>query len=127
MKLYLNLLIKKTLKGEDQRTRILIDNVPELKALEPDEITFEKWREFSTKVWLESGKLEMLNLKTSKENFYNIVKKAYKFTGKEIEVYDEKINSFRIPMKEGFFFECINKLELYSDIYENNIIILKIK
>ena len=127
MKLYLDLLIKKSPNGTDKKTRILIDNIPELKKLEPSETTMEKWREFSTKVWLESGKIEKLQIKLEKDHFYNIVKSAYKYVGKNIEVYDEKINSFRIPIKEGYFFECINKLDLYADIYGMSIITLKIK
>lgn len=127
MKLYLDLLVKKTPNGKDQYSRICIDNIKGLKELHPDDITLEKWREFSTKVWIETGKLELLEIKVEKEKFNKYIKTAYKHFGKNIELIDEKLNIFRIPIKEGAFFDQIKSFKLYSDVYETEIITISIK
>lgn len=84
----------------------------------------QTWREDSLREFLLTGKVSILTKQVPIEIFEKLVKKLYKKLGKNIERYEDT-SSFRIPTKNGAFYEKIDTIQVYSSDYKS--IIAEIK
>jgi hypothetical protein len=116
MEFYIDLIVKRSLsdKEPDRKTRIK-------SLIKPSIEQIEEWKTGSVKKFILPCTFSLMLIKLPKQDFQNFVFKCYKSIGKNIELNGEHENLYRIPTKQGAFFEEIDSLFLYSSEYGLNI------
>lgn len=121
MKYYINLVTNKSPNSH------LIKSTRIQSSLIPTEEQFKEWKIKSLEQFIVTGQSSLLILELSQQDFKKFVIKCYKSIGKNIDLHEENKNLYRIPTRQGAFFEEINHLMLYNDEYQSNIAVIKIK
>lgn len=121
MKYYIHLVTNKNPSSH------LIKSTRIQSELVPTEEQFQEWKIKSLEQFLITGRSSMMILELSKQDFHKFITKCYKTIGKNVELSSEGENLYRIPTKQGAFFEQIDHLKLYNDQYKSIIAVIKIK
>ena len=125
MKYYISLITNKQHNSNIiKRTRIQSPIVPTEKQ-------FEEWKIESLRAFTNKEPVLPMFIEYNYDIFIEVVLKFYRIIQKNVtiekETEDEKSLLFRIPTKQGAFFEHIDHIALYSDEYKSNIAIIKVK
>lgn len=121
MKYYINLVTNKNPNSH------LIKYTRIQSSMIPTEEQFQEWKIRSLEQFIITGKSSVMVLELSSQDFHKFVVKCYKAIGKNVELSSEGDNLYRIPTKQGAFFEQIDHLKLYNDEYKSIIAVIKIE
>lgn len=125
MKYYISLITNKQHNSNIiKRTRIQ-------SPITPTDAKFQEWRIESLRAFINKEDVLPMFIEYNYDDFVKVIKKLYRIIQKNISIEKDEENEksllFRIPTKQGAFFEHIDHITLYSDEYKSNIAVIKVK
>lgn len=121
MKYYISLITNKQMGSNViKKTRIQ-------SPITPTEEQFKEWKRGTVLAAINKQPVLPIFIEYNREDFIKIVQRLYRKVGKSVSLHEEGSNLYRIPTKQGAFFEEIDHIPLYNDVYQNNIAVIKIK
>lgn len=120
MEYYINLISKRT-HGSNLVSKTRVHS-----HIQPTEEQFEEWKKGTIESFIVGTHHHPMVIELEKEKFGEEVQKFYRKIGKKAEQQDDS-TVFKIPSKQGSFYEEIDHLWLYSPDYKSNIAVIKIK